>query len=90
MSEAVVITSNPLNGERIAGSVGYPMPGVSLRVDGGDVGTIQIKGPSVFSGYWRMPEKTKAEFTQDGYSSRAMLAARMRTGACGYPAARRI
>jgi malonyl-CoA/methylmalonyl-CoA synthetase len=67
MSEAVVITSNPLNGERIAGSVGYPMPGVSLRVEGGEVGTIQIKGPSVFAGYWRMPDKTKAEFTEDGY-----------------------
>ena len=67
MSEAVVITSNPLDGERIPGSVGYPLAGVSLRIAGGEVGTIQIKGPSVFSGYWRMPEKTRAEFTEDGY-----------------------
>jgi malonyl-CoA/methylmalonyl-CoA synthetase len=67
MSESVIITSNPLNGERIAGSVGYPLPGVELRIAGGETGTIQIKGPSVFSGYWRMPEKTKEEFTADGF-----------------------
>jgi malonyl-CoA/methylmalonyl-CoA synthetase len=65
MSEAVIITSNPLEGERLAGSVGYPLPGVDLRL--GDDGVVQIKGPSVFSGYWRMPEKTKEEFTSDGY-----------------------
>jgi malonyl-CoA/methylmalonyl-CoA synthetase len=68
MSEAVIITSNPLHGERIAGSVGYPLPGVDLRIGGGEeTGVIQIKGPSVFSGYWRMPEKTAEEFTADGY-----------------------
>jgi len=68
MSEATIITTNPLNGERIAGSVGYPLPGVALRIGGGEeTGVIQIKGPSVFSGYWRMPEKTAEEFTADGY-----------------------
>ncbi len=67
MSEAVIITSNPLNGERIAGSVGYPLPGVSLRISGGETGVIEIKGPSVFSAYWRMPEKTAEEFTADGW-----------------------
>ena len=67
MSEAVIITSNPLDGERIAGSVGYPLPGVDLRIAGGETGVIQIKGPSVFSAYWRMPEKTAEEFTDDGY-----------------------
>jgi malonyl-CoA/methylmalonyl-CoA synthetase len=68
MSEAVIITSNPLEGERIAGSVGYPLPGVDLRVGGGqETGVIEIRGPSVFGGYWRMPEKTKEEFTADGY-----------------------
>lgn len=67
MSEAVIITSNPLDGERIAGSVGYPLPGVDLRIAGGDTGTIEIKGPSVFAAYWRMPEKTAEEFTADGY-----------------------
>ena len=67
MSEAVIITSNPLNGERIAGSVGYPLPGVEVRIAGGeDTGVIQIRGPSVFSAYWRMPEKTAEEFT-DGW-----------------------
>ena len=68
MSEAVIITSNPLNGERIPGSVGYPLPGVELRVGGGEeTGVIQIRGPSVFSGYWRNPEKTAEEFTADGF-----------------------
>ena len=64
MSEAVILTSNPLEGERLAGSVGYPLPGVELRVEGG---VIQVKGPSVFGGYWRMPDKTREEFTPDGF-----------------------
>ncbi len=68
MSEAVIITSNPLAGERLAGSVGYPLPGVELRIGGGaDTGVIEIRGPSVFSGYWRMPDKTAEEFTADGF-----------------------
>jgi malonyl-CoA/methylmalonyl-CoA synthetase len=67
MSEAVIITSNPLDGDRIAGSVGYPLPGVELRIADGETGVIEIKGPSVFSAYWRMPEKTAEEFTADGY-----------------------
>ena len=68
MSEAVIITSNPLDGERLAGSVGYPLPGVDLRIGGGEeTGVIEIRGPSVFSAYWRMPEKTAEEFTRDGY-----------------------
>ena len=68
MSEAVIITSNPLNGERVPGSVGYPLPGVELRIGGGaETGVIEIRGPSVFGGYWRMPEKTAEEFTADGF-----------------------
>jgi malonyl-CoA/methylmalonyl-CoA synthetase len=68
MSEAVIITTNPLDGERIAGSVGYPLPGVELRIGGDEeTGVIEIRGPSVFSGYWRMPEKTAEEFTGDGF-----------------------
>jgi len=68
MSEAVIITTNPLEGARIAGSVGYPLPGVELRIGGGEgTGAIEIRGPSVFSGYWRMPEKTREEFTTDGF-----------------------
>lgn len=68
MSEAVIITSNPLEGERLAGSVGYPLPGVALRIAGAEAaGVIEIRGPSVFSGYWRMPQKTAEEFTADGY-----------------------
>lgn len=68
MSEAVIITSNPLDGERIAGSVGYPLPGVELRIGGGEeTGIFEIRGASVFGAYWRMPEKTSEEFTSDGY-----------------------
>ena len=67
MSEAVIITSNPLDGDRVPGSVGFPLPGVGLRIGGGEeTGVIEIKGPSVFGGYWRMPEKTAEEFT-DGW-----------------------
>jgi malonyl-CoA/methylmalonyl-CoA synthetase len=67
MSEAVILTTNPLDGDRLAGSVGYPLPGVDLRIAGGETGVIEVKGPSVFGGYWRMPEKTREEFTADGF-----------------------
>jgi malonyl-CoA/methylmalonyl-CoA synthetase len=67
MSEAAIITTNPLEGERLAGSVGYPLPGVDLRVAEG--GLVQIKGPSVTTGYWRNPAKTAEAFTADGYFS---------------------
>lgn len=75
MSETIMLTSNPYCGERQGGTVGLPLPGVSLRVvDGqgsvlaaGEIGDIQVKGPNVFVGYWRMPEKTAEEFTVDGF-----------------------
>jgi malonyl-CoA/methylmalonyl-CoA synthetase len=75
MSETLMLTSNPYSGERRGGTVGIPLPGVGLRItDGegrvlpaGEVGNIEVKGPNVFSGYWRMPEKTAQEFTADGY-----------------------
>ncbi len=68
MSEAVIITSNPLDRKRIAGSVGFALPGVELRIGGSEEnGIIQIRGPSVFTAYWRMPEKTAEEFTKDGF-----------------------
>jgi malonyl-CoA/methylmalonyl-CoA synthetase len=75
MSEAGMITSNPYEGERRGGTVGFPLPGISVRVaasDGrilgpGEPGEVQIQGPNVFAGYWRMPEKTKEEFTADGW-----------------------
>jgi len=75
MSEAGMITSNPYDGERRAGTVGFPLPGVEVRVVDesdqplpvGEKGAIQVKGNNVFSGYWRMPEKTREEFTGDGW-----------------------
>lgn len=75
MSETTMLVSNPYDGKRIGGTVGLPLPGVSVRVvksDGtpcavNEVGDIQVTGPNVFKGYWRMPEKTTEEFTADGY-----------------------
>ncbi len=71
MTEAGMITSNPLKGERIAGTVGYPLPGVEARLsrgtEQGDAGVLEIKGPNVFKGYWEMSEKTAEEFTDDGF-----------------------
>ncbi|MGE5338609.1 MAG: malonate--CoA ligase [Gemmatimonadota bacterium] len=78
MSETLMLTSNPYFGtprDRIGGTVGVPLPGVAVRVvrdDGtrcetGEIGKVQVSGPNVFSGYWRMPEKTAEEFTADGF-----------------------
>ncbi len=78
MSETTMLTSNPYlaaDGPRRGGTVGFPLPGVDLRVCGddgqplptGEVGGIQVRGPNVFKGYWRMPEKTQEEFTADGW-----------------------
>ncbi len=51
---------------RVPGTVGMALPGVSVRIAGEQPGVIEVKGPNVFKGYWRMPEKTKEEFTADG------------------------
>jgi malonyl-CoA/methylmalonyl-CoA synthetase len=76
MTETNMNTSNPYDGERVAGAVGHPLPGVSVRVTDPEtgrelareeIGMIEVKGPNVFKGYWRMPEKTKAEFRDDGF-----------------------
>ena len=75
MSETIMLTSNPYQSERRCATVGLPLPGVSLRVVDAQgqvvaaqqVGDIQVKGPNVFAGYWRMPEKTAEEFTADGF-----------------------
>ena len=83
MSETAMLTSNPYaaderyarQSERRGGTVGFPLPGVALRVQddagqplpNGEIGGIQVKGPNVFMGYWRMPEKTAEEFTPDGF-----------------------
>ncbi|AZN98508.1 malonyl-CoA synthase [Mesorhizobium sp. M9A.F.Ca.ET.002.03.1.2] len=76
MTETNMNTSNPYDGERVAGTVGFPLPGVDLRivdpdtsaiVAQGETGMIEVRGPNVFKGYWRMPEKTAAEFRSDGF-----------------------
>ena len=83
MSETIMLTSNPYRAdprygdqsERRGGTVGFPLPGVSVRLRGddgadlpaGEIGAIQVAGPNVFGGYWQMPEKTKEEFTGDGF-----------------------
>jgi len=76
MSETVMLTSNPYQDlERVGGTVGFPLPGVGLRIrnDQGEdcavdaIGHIEVRGPNVFAGYWRMPEKTAEEFTADGW-----------------------
>jgi malonyl-CoA/methylmalonyl-CoA synthetase len=69
MSETGILTSNPYletDGPRCGGTVGRPLPGVLVRIQG-EPGMIEVKGPGVFVGYWGMPEKTKEEFTDDGY-----------------------
>jgi len=65
MSETVMLTSNPLLGERRAGSVGLPLPGVQVRLGDGD--GVEVTGPNVFAGYWERPEATAEAFTADGW-----------------------
>ena len=75
MTETGMNTSNPLRGQRKPGTVGYALPGVQVRVvtaqgkivPKGAVGELQVKGPNVFEGYWRLPDKTRMEFSDDGF-----------------------
>jgi malonyl-CoA/methylmalonyl-CoA synthetase len=75
MSETVMLTSNPYDGNRVPGTVGLPLPGVTVRIvddqerlcAADEIGAIQVRGPNVFAGYWCMPQKTREEFTADGY-----------------------
>ena len=77
MSETLMNTSNPYEGERVPGSVGPPLAGIEVRIaepesgvplpEPESVGMIEVRGPNVFRGYWRMPEKTAAEFRKDGF-----------------------
>jgi malonyl-CoA/methylmalonyl-CoA synthetase len=76
MTETNMNTSNPYDGDRVPGAVGFALPGVSARVTDpetgkelprDEIGMIEVKGPNVFKGYWRMPEKTKSEFRDDGF-----------------------
>lgn len=76
MTETNMNASNPYDGKRVAGTVGLPLPGVEMRITDfetghifgrDDVGMIEVRGPNVFKGYWRMPEKTESEFRKDGF-----------------------
>ncbi|SPF75756.1 Long-chain-fatty-acid--CoA ligase [Aliiroseovarius pelagivivens] len=76
MTETNMITSNPYNGERIAGTVGYALPGTEVKITDaatgdacatGDIGVIEVRGDNVFQGYWQMPEKTAEELRDDGF-----------------------
>ncbi|NIZ12772.1 malonyl-CoA synthase [Phaeobacter sp. HF9A] len=76
MTETNMNTSNPYEGERRAGTVGFPLPGVELKITNpetgdtlpdGEVGQIEVRGANVFKGYWQMPEKTAAELREDGF-----------------------
>jgi malonyl-CoA/methylmalonyl-CoA synthetase len=76
MTETNMITSNPLEGRRVAGTVGFPLPGVKLQIADpetgnllpkGEIGVIEVQGPNVFQGYWRNPEKTASEFRSNGF-----------------------
>jgi malonyl-CoA/methylmalonyl-CoA synthetase len=72
MTETTIVSSNPLHGVRLAGTVGYPLPGVEVRLaraesGAGDVGELEVRGPNVFRGYWGMPEQTAQELQVDGF-----------------------
>ncbi|MDX1635816.1 MAG: malonyl-CoA synthase [Marinobacter sp.] len=76
MTETNMNTSNPYDGARIAGTVGLPLPGVEIRITepgthtpvaDGEIGMLEVRGPNVFKGYWRMPEKTREELLKDGF-----------------------
>jgi malonyl-CoA/methylmalonyl-CoA synthetase len=76
MTETNMTTSNPYDGDRVPGTVGFPLPGVELRIAepvtgaslvAEEVGMIEVRGPNVFQGYWRNPEKTRADFRDDGF-----------------------
>jgi malonyl-CoA/methylmalonyl-CoA synthetase len=89
MTETNMNTSNPLAGERRPGTVGPPLPGVEVRVVDdagrilpvGEIGQLQVRGPNVFIGYWRMPEKTAEDFTDDGFFNTGDMA---KIGGDGY------
>ena len=76
MTETGMNTSNPYDGDRLPGSVGFPLPGIEVRITepelgrplaANEIGMIEVRGPNVFAGYWRMPEKTREEFRADGF-----------------------
>jgi malonyl-CoA/methylmalonyl-CoA synthetase len=87
-TETMILTSNPLHGERRPGSVGHALPGVELRItdgddrplDDGEIGMIQVRGDGLFSGYWGMPEKTAEDFTTDGFFRTGDLGTRSADG----------
>jgi malonyl-CoA/methylmalonyl-CoA synthetase len=80
MTETLGIMANPYSGERRPGTVGKPLPGLSIRLSKGEQGEVLVKGPTVFAGYWRDREATKAVFTADGYLQTGDIAERAMDG----------
>jgi malonyl-CoA/methylmalonyl-CoA synthetase len=89
MTETGMNCSNPLHGERRIGSVGLPLPGVDVRIvnsetgeilPDGEIGDVQLRGPNIFKGYWRQPEKTSASFSADGWFKTGDLGFREKDG----------
>ena len=89
MTETGMNCSNPLNGERRIGSVGHPLPGVEVRIvhsetgkvlSDGEIGDVQLRGPNVFKGYWKQPDKTSTSFSADGWFKTGDLGFRERDG----------
>ncbi|HET7143232.1 MAG TPA: AMP-binding protein, partial [Anaerolineales bacterium] len=89
MTETGMNCSNPLHGERRIGSVGLPLPGVGVRIVNseteeplfdGEIGDVQLRGPNIFKGYWRQPDKTSASFSADGWFRSGDLGFREKDG----------
>ena len=88
MTETGMISSNPYDGERVPGTVGFPLPGMQVRVSdeqgkalpAGKVGVLEVAGPNIFQGYWQLPEKTAEEFRADGFFITGDLATMDRHG----------
>ena len=92
MSETIINTSESLNGERVPGTVGFALPDSEVRIADdngvelpkGEVGTIEMRGPNVFSGYWNMPDKTAEEIRTDGFFITGDLGTQDAGGACSH------
>ena len=81
MTETIMLVSNPYDGERRAGTVGFPLPGVEVRL-ADESGEIEVRGPNVFGGYWQRPDATAEAFTDDGWFRTGDLGGSTTTATC--------